>query len=178
MVKIASRFGTAGMQNIIQSSKKDTPASIPASQHTGKPAPPLAASKQGNTSKPVNQHASMQTKKQKAAKIITSMPVSQYAGKKIKDKAKATSQHTSKPVSQHASKGKGSNNTSIPAGKYTSMLTKATFYLYPEQIIELEKIRLNHLTARKAKTDKSELVRQAIDMLVDRHAGSKQSKEL
>lgn len=82
----------------------------------------------------------------------TSKPVRRQADKPVK-------QHTSKPVSQH-----------------TGKLVKATFYLLPKQIIDLEKIRLDSLQPGKAKIDKSALVRQAIEMLVSQHT-SKPAKQ-
>ena len=156
MVKIASRFGGPGRESIINSGKEQTKAIIPASQHTGIPAPRHIIKKPTVTSIPVSQHAGKPVIKQKNKKTITSTPARQ---------------HASKPVSQQRSKPKPKGNTSIPVSQHAGILTKATFYIYPEQIIDLEKLRLNHLTTKKEKIDKSELVRQAINILVAQQAG-------
>ncbi|MBA7656674.1 hypothetical protein ES703_64601 [subsurface metagenome] len=150
MVKIAQRFGSPGREHIVKTHEE-----------------PNQRSK-----KPVSQH--------------TSIPVSQYTGKtakkgqikKSQQASKPVRQHTGKPVSQQASKTT-SQLTGIRVKRHTGKLTKATFYIYPEQIIDLEKIRLSHLTRKRNKTDKSALVRRAINMLVNQQA-SKQvgSKEI
>lgn len=157
MVKIASRFGGPGRESIINSGKEQTKAIIPVSQHTGIPAHQHIIKKPIVTSKPVSQHTGIPVMKPKHKASITA------------------SQHTSKPVSQQRSKPKVKGNTSIPVSQHTGILTKATFYIYPEQIIDLEKLRLNHLTTKKEKIDKSELVRQAINMLVTQHTGKSAS---
>jgi len=113
--------------------------STPASQHTGKPAKEKRTGKHQQASKPVKQH--------------TSKTAKQHAGKTV---GQQTGKTTSQPID-------------IRVKRHAGKLTKATFYIYPEQIIDLEKIRLNHLTTKKNKTDKSALVRQAISMLVDQH---------
>lgn len=45
-------------------------------------------------------------------------------------------------------------------------LKRATFYIRPEQNIRIEEIKLQ-LTKRKVNTNKSELVREAIDLLAE-----------
>ena len=65
-------------------------------------------------------------------------------------------QHNSKPVSQ-------------PASKPVPQLVKATFYLTPENIMQLEQLRLERLQ-KGEKADKSALVREAIEKIVGKTA--------
>lgn len=62
------------------------------------------------------------------------------------------SQKASEPIKQHTGK---------PAG-----LIKATYYIYPDQDLKLERIRLAR-RMRGEKVDKSELIREAIDRMVE-----------
>ena len=48
-------------------------------------------------------------------------------------------------------------------------LVKATFYLTPENITSLEELKLRELKETGERVDKSELVRRAIDLLVEQH---------
>ena len=62
------------------------------------------------------------------------------------------SQKTSEPIKQHTGK---------PVG-----LIKATYYIHPDQDLKLERIRLAR-RMRGEKVDKSELIREAIDRMVE-----------
>ncbi len=69
------------------------------------------------------------------------------------------SQQTSKPVSQLADK-----LVSQQASKPAQQMVKATFYLTPENIMQLEQLRLARMQ-KGEKVDKSALVREAIEKI-------------
>ncbi len=69
------------------------------------------------------------------------------------------SQHASTPAEQHDA-STVSQDTSKPA----SQLVKATFYLTPEHILRLERLRLER-REKGERVDKSALVREAIERL-------------
>ena len=73
--------------------------------------------------------------------------------------AQQASQQTSEPGDQQASK-QVSQSTSKPA----QQLVKATFYLTPENIMQLEQLRLARMQ-KGEKVDKSALVREAIEKI-------------
>ena len=71
------------------------------------------------------------------------------------------------PQNEHAQSRDDANTSSTTdaaAGKGQE-LVKATFYLTPAHVIALEELRLK-LRKQGEKVDKSELVRRAIDLLV------------
>ncbi len=91
------------------------------------------------------------------------MPVSAYFHAQ-------TEQHTDIPVTQQDS-DPARQVTDMPAKQRTGIpvrqdLMKATYYIYPDQDMKLERIRLAR-KMRGGKVDKSELIREAIDKLVE-----------
>jgi len=86
-----------------------------------------------------------------------------------KDIFAPTRKATSKPGKKQASKTVR-QLTSKPVSQHTGKLVKATFYLKSDQVLKLEEIRLDSMRKGKAKRDKSDLVRQAIDLLVSQYA--------
>jgi cytoplasmic iron level regulating protein YaaA (DUF328/UPF0246 family) len=66
-------------------------------------------------------------------------------------------QHTSKPVQQQASTAASQE------------LVKATFYLTPDHVTALEELKLKLRKKNGERVDKSELVRRAIDILVQQY---------
>ena len=65
-------------------------------------------------------------------------------------------------------------DTSVPVNQDTSTLVKqplikATFYLTPEHESALEELKLKLRKTTGERTDKSELVRRAIDLLVNQY---------
>ena len=89
----------------------------------------------------------------------TSIPVRQQGGKTVR-------QQDSIPVRQQDDMT-AKQQDSMPV---TQRLVKATFYVTPEHVTMLEELRLKRLKAGE-KTDKSELVRQAIDLLARQQDG-------
>ena len=82
------------------------------------------------------------------------------AGKKL-DIGKAVERE------RHEPKLKGQQD-SLPANEKVER-EKATFYLNPGDILSLEEVKLN-LKKQGINKDKSELVREAIGLLVDKYA--------
>jgi hypothetical protein len=83
-------------------------------------------------------------------------------------------QDTSVPVNQQGSTPV-SQDTSVPAHQEVSKpvkkpLIKATFYLTPEHEAALEELRFKLRRTTGERTDKSELVRRAIDLLVNQYS--------
>lgn len=72
------------------------------------------------------------------------------------------SQETSEPVNQLTDKPV--NQRTGKAAKQD--LIKATYYIYPDQDMKLERIRLAR-RVRGERVDKSELIREAIDKLIE-----------
>ena len=70
-------------------------------------------------------------------------------------------QDDSIPVSQQ--------KASKPADELPTKV-KATFYLWPDDITALEELKLEHWKQAGEKTDKSQLIRQAIKLLKDQYA--------
>lgn len=50
------------------------------------------------------------------------------------------------------------------ASKYTA---KATFYFTPQQLLDMEQLRLTLITRYRLKVDKSEIMRLALEFLID-----------
>ena len=88
-----------------------------------------------------------------AADQETSVPVGQPGGHPI-------NQHDSETLSQQ-----GDQPVSQDAGK-AAQLVKATFYLTPSLVMKLEEIRFARMR-RGERTDKSALVREAIEQLTE-----------
>lgn len=145
----------------------------PVSQDESKPASPLTDSPESQqNSVPVNQQTSMPTSQDTIlpvtqgistpAKRQDDLPVSQEAITTVSSSYEAQiEQHTDIPVSHIAN---------MPAkqltGKPVKDLIKATYYIYPDQDMKLERIRLAR-RVRGERVDKSELIREAIDKLVE-----------
>ncbi len=77
--------------------------------------------------------------------------------------SKAVGKHTDKSVSQPTAK-QVEKHTDIQVHQPTAKLFRATFYIYPDDDDKLERLRLAR-RRRGEKTDKSELIRQAIALL-------------
>jgi hypothetical protein len=71
--------------------------------------------------------------------------------------SKAVQQQDSKAVQQHSD---------LPAKQQDDDFERATFYIRPEQQTNLEELRIG-LRKHKVKTNKSELIRTAIDLLAE-----------
>ncbi|SRR6266487_700093 len=92
--------------------------------------------------------------------IETEEEEKQDAGTPVQQEAvKLVEQTTSKPVNQDTSEQVNQN-----AGKVEFM--KATYYITPEQDMKLERVRLAR-RQRGVKVDKSALIREAIDQLLE-----------
>ncbi len=79
--------------------------------------------------------------------------------------AAKVNQQASTPVQQNAS-APVQQDTSTPVKQ---PLIKATFYLTPEHEAALEELKLKLRKTTGERTDKSELVRRAIDLLVSQY---------
>jgi hypothetical protein len=89
---------------------------------------------------------------------IATMPVSNLPSSQIvHDTGIPARQQDSSPVTK---------GTSESVGQHASILVKATYYIRPDQDMKLEQIRLAR-RIKGEKVDKSELIREAIDKLVE-----------
>jgi hypothetical protein len=60
----------------------------------------------------------------------------------------------------------------VPAGeKAAEKLVKATYYIRPEQVIALERVQLAERQRLGKRRDKSELIQEAIDLLIAQYEG-------
>lgn len=79
----------------------------------------------------------------------------QFGGGEEEETSKAVSKPTDLQVNKRTDK---------PVSQLTAKLFRATFYIYPDDDDKLERVRLAR-RRKGEKTDKSELIRQAIALL-------------